>query len=124
MNLDSVRKFCLAFPDATENLQWEQELCFKVRGKIFAMVAVDSVPPTLIFKCDLETFSMLTERDGIVPAPYVGRFKWVQLQRLDALPDSELKELLGQSFAMVSAKAKGRRTAKPKRRKTHVSRNH
>ncbi|HJU11069.1 MAG TPA: MmcQ/YjbR family DNA-binding protein [Candidatus Binataceae bacterium] len=91
MNLDSIRALCLSLPDATENLQWEDELCFKVGGKIFAMVSLSSVPQRLIFKCDPETFVELTEREGISPAPYVGRYKWVMLESLDVLPGFELE---------------------------------
>ena len=106
MDVDSLRKLCLSLFGAMENLQWEEQLCFKVRGKIFAMVGLRSVPQRLTFKCKPETFAELTEREGIVPAPYVGRYKWVQLERLDALPDMELKILVRESYAMVAAKTK------------------
>jgi predicted DNA-binding protein (MmcQ/YjbR family) len=112
MTVDSVRKFCMSFPRATENLQWEEDLCFKVNGKIFAVLALGSVPQKMTFKCNPETFAELTEREGIVPAPYVGRYKWVQLDRLDALTGPELEDLIGQSYEMVTAKAKSAGTKK------------
>jgi predicted DNA-binding protein (MmcQ/YjbR family) len=37
-DVDWIRKLCLSFPDAAENLQWGETLCFKVRGKLFATV--------------------------------------------------------------------------------------
>ena len=37
MNVDAIRDFCLAFPGATEKLQWGDDLCFKISGKIFAI---------------------------------------------------------------------------------------
>jgi hypothetical protein len=83
VKVDALRKFCLSFPDATENLQWGDDLCFKIGGKIFAIVGLDSAPQKICFKCDPETFGDLTEREGIVPAPYVGRYKWVLLERVD-----------------------------------------
>lgn len=110
MNLDSIRKYCLLFPRAAENLQWGDDLCFKVAGKIFAIVSLASVPQAVCFKCNPETFAELCERDGIRPAPYVGRYKWVLLERLDVVPDSELKDLIRHSYEMVSSKTK----AKPK----------
>jgi predicted DNA-binding protein (MmcQ/YjbR family) len=106
MNFDSVRALCLSFPHATENVQWEDELCFKVGGKIFAMVGLASVPQRLVFKCDPETFAELTEREGIVPAPYVGRYKWVMLESLDVVSGGELKQLIRESYSMVAAKAR------------------
>jgi predicted DNA-binding protein (MmcQ/YjbR family) len=104
MNADSIREYCLSLPEATEKLQWEDNLCFKVNGKIFAMLGLDSVPQRLCFKCDPETFAELCEREGIRPAPYVGRYKWVMLDRLDAVRGDELEELIRVSYEMVSAK--------------------
>lgn len=103
MNVDSIRAYCLSFPRATEKLQWGDDLCFKIGGKIFTMVGLDN--PRLCFKCTPETFAELIEREDIRPAPYVGRYKWVMLDRLDAVRSDELEELIRQSFEMVAAKA-------------------
>ena len=105
MNVDELRRYCLAFPEATENLQWEDDLCFKIRGKIFATLALTAIPQKLCFKCSPETFADLIERADIGPAPYVGRYKWVMLDRLDALRNDELKDLIRQSYEMVAANA-------------------
>jgi predicted DNA-binding protein (MmcQ/YjbR family) len=87
-------------------LQWGETVCFKVDGKIFAMLSLDSVPPSLCFKCSPENFAELCEQEGIKPAPYVGRYKWVLLQRLDVLSNEELKDLIRQSYKMVAEKSK------------------
>jgi predicted DNA-binding protein (MmcQ/YjbR family) len=68
MNCDTIREFCLAFPRTTEKLQWGDDLCFKIGGKIFAMVGLDN--PRLCFKCTPESFAELIEREDIRPAPY------------------------------------------------------
>ncbi len=123
MNVDSVREFCLAFPQATEKLQWGDDLCFKVGGKIFAIAGLDD--PRLCFKCAPEIFAELVEREDIHPAPYVGRYKWVMLGRLDAVRWDELRELIRQSYEMVAAKApkkgasrRARSNARPQKKKT------
>lgn len=122
MTLDSIRTLCLSFPRTTENVQWEDELCFKVGGKIFAMVGLASVPQRLVFKCDPETFAELTEREGIVPAPYVGRYKWVMLESMNVLPDSELSHFIRESYAMVATKAKPMRSVRGRERTHHTTR--
>jgi len=111
MNVDGLRKFCLSFPQAKEKLQWGENLCFKVRGKIFAILNLGSVPQSICFKCDPERFAELTEREGVVPAPYLGRYKWVLVESLDVMDGWELEELLGESYRMVAEKL-----VKPKRR--------
>ena len=123
MNFDALRALCLSLSDATENLQWEDELCFKVRGKIFAMVSLSSVPQRLVFKSDPEEFAELLENEGVVPAPYVGRYKWVMLESLGALPRTEIERCIKKSYAMVAAKAEPRRTRIKKIKRTGKSRN-
>jgi predicted DNA-binding protein (MmcQ/YjbR family) len=123
MNVEDLHKYCLSFPDATENLQWGDDLCFKIRGKIFTILTLTAVPQKLCFKCTPETFAELIEREDIHPAPYVGRYKWVMLERLDALSAGELKDLIRQSYEMVAAKApgKGRSTKVSKTAKKKTS---
>ncbi|HEY4766312.1 MAG TPA: MmcQ/YjbR family DNA-binding protein [Candidatus Sulfotelmatobacter sp.] len=88
-----------------------------IRGKVFAPLALRAVPQKVCFKCVTETFDGLLEREHIRPAPYVGRYKWVILDRLDALGRSQLQDWIQQSYAMVAAKAPGKskpQTAKKK----------
>jgi predicted DNA-binding protein (MmcQ/YjbR family) len=114
MNAESIRRFCLSFPNAKENLQWGETLCFKVGGKIFAMLKLDTVPQHLCLKSTAERFAELVEQEGIVPAPYVGRYKWVLLEQLDVLPGAELEDLIRQSYEMVAAKLpRSKRRRKP-----------
>ena len=120
MNVEFVREFCLSFPQAKESLQWGETLCFKVGGKIFVMLSLDAVPPHLSLKTTPQRFAELTEQEGIVPARYVGRYKWVTLERLDVLRLGELKNLIEASYAMVAKKLPLRKRAA--RRKTDVGR--
>jgi predicted DNA-binding protein (MmcQ/YjbR family) len=109
MNADLIRRYCLSFPQAAEKLQWGETLCFKVAGKIFAMLSLDAVPPRLSFKTDPEKFAELVELDGVSPAPYVGRYNWVLVERLDVVGQPELEDLIAESYRMVCAKAPKRR---------------
>ena len=120
MNVDSFRAYCLSFPRATEKLQWGDDLCFKVGGKIFAILGLDN--PRLCFKCTPETFAELIEREDIRPAPYVGRYKWVMLDRLDAVGEDELEELIRQSYEMVVAKAPKKKSKKKRASKSSPTR--
>jgi predicted DNA-binding protein (MmcQ/YjbR family) len=116
MTVDAIREYCLSFQQAKENLQWGDDLCFKIGGKIFTIVGLDN--PRLCFKCSPEVFAELIEREDIRPAPYVGRYKWVMLDRIDAVGWDELRELIRQSYEMVAAKApkeKGKKSAAKKR---------
>lgn len=104
MNIDWVRKYCLAMPHATETVQWGDDLVFKVGGKMFAAVVLVPAKVWLSFKCSPEEFAELTERPGIIPAPYSARYYWVALETHDALNFAELERFLRSSYDMVFAK--------------------
>jgi predicted DNA-binding protein (MmcQ/YjbR family) len=105
-DLDWIRKLCLSLPDATEDEPWPDDLCFKVRGKIFTGMALsDGRFPRLTLKAAPEAFHELLEIEGISPAPYVGRFKWVTLANSNVLPANQLEALIRRSYELVAAKA-------------------
>ncbi|HEY9249165.1 MAG TPA: MmcQ/YjbR family DNA-binding protein [Rariglobus sp.] len=104
MHLEAFRKHCLSFPGVTETVQWGSDLVFKVGGKMFAVSATEPAKVCRAFKCDPENFAELTERPGIIPAPYLARAQWVALETETALPAGELKLLLRQAYDLVVAK--------------------
>jgi predicted DNA-binding protein (MmcQ/YjbR family) len=125
MNVDWLREVCLSFAGATEQIQWGNDLLFKVGGKMFAVTPLEPAPVCLSFKASPETFAELTERPNIIPAPYLARAQWVALETRDALPAQQLARLLRESYEMVFAKLprKARDAvsgAKPATRQTRI----
>ena len=104
MAIDTVREYCLSLPHATESIQWGNDLVMKVGGKMFAVMVLEPAEVWISFKCTPEDFAELTERPGIIPAPYVARYKWVALETRDALSQSELKHHLRRSYELVFEK--------------------
>ncbi len=104
MDVDFIRGYCMALPKATETVQWGSDLVFKVGGKMFAVTPLEPAPVCLSFKCSAEDFAELTERPGIIPAPYLARAQWVALQSEDALTAAEIKRYVKRSYDLVFAK--------------------
>jgi predicted DNA-binding protein (MmcQ/YjbR family) len=104
MDAEWLRKLCLAFPGTTEQIQWGYDLLFKVGGKMFAITPLEPAPVCLSFKASPEKFAELTERQNIIPAPYMARAQWVALQTRDAVAHDELAGLLRESYEMILAK--------------------
>jgi predicted DNA-binding protein (MmcQ/YjbR family) len=104
IDADWLRKTCLAFPHASEHIQWGCDLVFKISGKVFAVAPLEPAPVCLSFKCSEESFAELTERANIIPAPYLARAKWVALETSDALARGELANSLRASYDLVVAK--------------------
>lgn len=104
MNIEQLRKLCLSFPAVTEQIQWGDALLFKVAGKMFAVASLEPARVWLSLKVTPEGFAELTERPGIIPAPYLARAKWIALESRDALSPAELALLLRSSYDLVVAK--------------------
>jgi len=114
-DVDSIRALCRSFPDVTEDMPWEDELCFKVRGKIFVGMALsDGRYPRVTLKASPENFDTLLEIEGIAPAAYVGRYKWVTLANCNVVRAAELEDLIRQSYELVSANAPKKTAPKKK----------
>jgi predicted DNA-binding protein (MmcQ/YjbR family) len=104
--IDWVRAFCLSLPHATEDVQWEHNLLFRIAGKMFCIANLEPglSPTKMAFKCTPEKFAELVEVEGIIPAPYMARNHWVALIDMDALRQPELKELIQSSYRLVREK--------------------
>lgn len=101
MDIDAIRKYCLSFPHTTENVQWGYDLCLKLDGKLFVVMPLEVAPAAISFKSSPEGFVELCERPGIKPAAYMARAQWVSLEKLNTLPDSELRERIAESYRLV-----------------------
>lgn len=121
-HIEWLREFCLALPGSTEDIQWENDLLFRVAKKIYCVAPLEpQAAVKLSFKCTPEKFAELVELEGIIPAPYMARNSWVALVEMDALRRDELKDLIENSYKLVVAKLpKKTRAALPaKKAKAH-----
>jgi len=104
MDIDWLRHHCLSLAHTTEQIQWEDALVFKVGGKMYAVASLEPGETWLSFKCSPGDFANLTERPGIVPAPYLARAQWVALETEAALPRAELQNLLSAAHSLIFAR--------------------
>ena len=104
MDIDALRRVCLSFPGTTEQIQWGSNLLFKVGGKMFAVTPTEPAPVWLSLKVTPEQFAELTERPGIIPAPYLARASWIAIESPTIVPTPEVASLLRGSYDLVVAK--------------------
>ena len=96
----AIRRHCVSFPGATEEILWGADRVFKVGGKMFAVMGPDG---TASFKANDVAFEMLVETGAARPAPYMARAKWVRLDDLGSMPDDDLKAYLAHAHAQIAA---------------------
>jgi predicted DNA-binding protein (MmcQ/YjbR family) len=101
LELEWLRRYALQFLYVTEQVQWEHDLLLKVGGKMFLAMPLEPARVVCSFKCSPESFAELTERLGVIPAPYLARASWVALERANAIPAAELKALVKRSYELV-----------------------
>ena len=97
MNVASLKAFCVSLRGATERLHKEPYniLVFQVGGRTFAYFKT-SDPEKWRFSIRVtpERFLELTDRPGIKPARYRGRYHWVTIVKVQSVPEDYLAELV------------------------------
>jgi predicted DNA-binding protein (MmcQ/YjbR family) len=56
MDIEWIREYCLALPHTTGNVNWRDDLVFKIGGKMHAVAALEPGDQWLGFKCTPEDF--------------------------------------------------------------------
>jgi len=103
---DEFDDFCGGLTGVSHVVQWGNASVWKVGGKIFAICSIWGAGDheKIGFKCSDLSFTLLCEQDGIVPAPYLGRAKWVQLASPDAMTDPDIRRYIAQAHTIIAAK--------------------
>lgn len=97
------RRLAAGLAAATQDVKWGADLVFSVGGKMFCVFLLkDGLAATCSFKVDDERFLELTGVPGVIPAPYLARAKWVQVQPGHALAADDLDALVRRSHALVA----------------------
>ncbi len=106
MTREEFDQFCSGLKATTNVIQWGNSSVWKVGGKIFAIASVwgDGNHSKISFKCSNLSYQILCELDGIIPAPYLARAKWVQLEHQEALDDATLKSYIIEAHSIITGK--------------------
>lgn len=106
MNIEAFRDYCLAKKGVTEELPFGPDaLVFKVMSKMFALSALDRLPPQVNLKCDPDRAILLREEyDGaIIPGYHMNKVHWNTVM-LNEVPPQLITELIDHSYELVVSK--------------------
>ncbi|MDV7341417.1 MmcQ/YjbR family DNA-binding protein [Terasakiella sp. A23] len=106
MTRDEFDQFCASLKATTHVIQWGGASVWKIGGKIFAIAPLyeDDDYQRISFKCSDLSYDILIEQEGIVPAPYLARAKWVQVQDPVGMKDDDLKDYIEAAYDIISKK--------------------
>lgn len=93
------------YAGSTRNIQWMDHLCYKVGGKLFAILGRDPDEGTtsMSIKCAPSNFAAMTKRKGVTQAPYLAKKKWIRIADVAAIPWSDLRKWVRDSYEEVVA---------------------
>jgi predicted DNA-binding protein (MmcQ/YjbR family) len=105
-NLADVRRIALALPEAHEQVTWDTDVTFRVRGKIFAMGAEADDFFTIKSTPDGQADLIDMDPDTYSKAAYVGRFGWISVDG-SRVSEAELERLLVAAWRLTAPKRLG-----------------
>jgi predicted DNA-binding protein (MmcQ/YjbR family) len=104
MTIEEIQTICQLLPGTTEDIKWDDHLCFNVGGKMYLVTSPDQVPPSASFAATPEEFEELTAKEGISRHQYLGRYGWVGLESIHLLTTAQWEHYIRQSYQRVAAK--------------------
>lgn len=108
MNIEKLREFCLSLQGVKEDIKWGHDLCFLIGDKMFCVTGV-SGPFSVSLKVEDSRFEEMCEREGVEPAPYLARYKWVLIKENSAISDKEFLQLVKRSYELIMSKLNGKK---------------
>ncbi len=100
VKLDDVINHCRSLKHTTGDVKWESVLAFSIGRKMYCCISLEE-KFGVSFKCTRGNFLALTERPGIIPAPYLAKYQWIKITGSAALPKKELFRLVTDSQRLV-----------------------
>ena len=104
LNVESFREYCLSLKGVTESFPFDEyTLVFKVGGKMFALVSLDTPEFRVNLKCDPERAISLREEypDHILPGYHMSKLHWNTVIPAGKIGLSLFKELTDHSYDLI-----------------------
>jgi predicted DNA-binding protein (MmcQ/YjbR family) len=117
MTLEDIQQICRQFDNVTEDIKWGHHLCFSI-GTMFLITTPDEFPVGATFKVSNEDFEELITKEGITPARYLARYKWVDVDNINRFSQKEWEYYLRNAYDIVAAKEKNKKKKKSTSKQT------
>ncbi|MCB2377588.1 MmcQ/YjbR family DNA-binding protein [Hymenobacter sp. BT635] len=108
MTVAELQTICHTHAGITEEIKWDDHLCFCMGEKIFLVTSPDSFPVSATFKARGEEFEELLAQTGFTAHRYLGRHQWVHLDDIRRLDAARWQHYIGESYQLIVAKLPAR----------------
>jgi predicted DNA-binding protein (MmcQ/YjbR family) len=108
MDVEQVREYALRKEEVEEGFPFgEETLVFKVQGKIFLLLSLDSQPLQFNVKCDPERAIELRDQySSVLPGYHMNKRHWNTIIVDGSLTTKQLREMIDHSYELVYKKPK------------------
>ena len=109
MDIEILREYVLKKQDVTEGFPFgDSVIVFKVKGKMFLLVPLDTHPVQFNAKCDPELTIELREQypDAVLPGYHMNKKHWNTVVADGSLTKKQLLKMMDDSYDLVNKKTK------------------
>lgn len=92
------------FPGTTSNIKWDHHICLNVGDKMYLITSPDGFPVNASVKISDDIFEEMISKPGVRIAPYLGRYKWVEIDDISRFSQAEWEEILFNSHRLIASK--------------------
>jgi predicted DNA-binding protein (MmcQ/YjbR family) len=104
MTIEDIQALCKKMKGVTEDIKWENHLCFNIGGKMFLITAPDEFPVSASIKVSDQDFIDLPSKNGFSPAPYLARYKWIFIDDITLWSAKQWEKYIASAYHEVAAK--------------------
>ncbi|MBA2613027.1 MAG: MmcQ/YjbR family DNA-binding protein [Bacteroidetes bacterium] len=104
MTIEDLQTICKKLKGVTEDIKWDDHLCFNVGEKMFLVTSPDTIPHSATFKVKDEDFDEYCSKKGFKPAPYLAKHKWVYLDDIKRLSKKQWENAIKTSYELIGSK--------------------
>jgi predicted DNA-binding protein (MmcQ/YjbR family) len=103
MQIEPVRAYLNDKPGASEEIPFGPDVfVYKVRGKIFALLAWSAAPLEISLKCEPDfALALRDQYQAVRPGYHLNKKHWNTITLDDSIPEAEIWSLVDHSYTLV-----------------------
>lgn len=104
MNIEELHEYAIGLGQVEESQPFGPDnIVYKIKGKMFLLIAIDAIPLTFNVKCDPDLAEELrAEYSSILPGYHMNKKHWNTVVVDVSITTKQLKEFIKHSFELVS----------------------
>lgn len=104
MSLEEIVALGMQLAGTTTDIKWDHHVCLNVGEKMYLITTPDAIPINASVKIPDEKFEEFLALPGVRIAPYLGRYKWVEIDDISRFNTKEWEGILADAHQLIGSK--------------------